>query len=156
MREAIEARFAPVCALPGVADAAEGERGDGAVGEGVVDGSTAGAELAQDAVGFGFGAEGVEAEWGGMDFGCEADGVGEVGDGEEGHERAEGFFGDEAVVDGVDLEDGGFNVEFFFVRGAADEDLAFGGVEEFFEAGPLFVVDDAAEVGGGFHAVGVE
>lgn len=85
MAETVEARFTFVSTLAGVAYAAEGEGGNGAVYEGVVDGGAAGADLAQAAVGFGGVAEGVEAEGGGVDFVGDADGLVEVVDREDGH-----------------------------------------------------------------------
>jgi len=68
------------------------------VHEAVVDGGAAGADLGEHAVGFGLVAEGVEAEGGGVDLGCDADGGVEVVDGEDGHEGAEGLVDDEAVL----------------------------------------------------------
>ena len=70
--------------------------------EAIVDGCTAGADFTQAALGFGFGAEGVEAEGGGVDGVGDADCFVEVIDGEDGHEGAEGFVDEEAVFWRVD------------------------------------------------------
>ena len=92
--EALEARLSAIGAVPGVADAAEGDSGDRAVVEGIVYRGAAGAELAEDAVGFFGGAEGVEAQGRGVNFVGDADGGVEVVDGEDRHEGAEGLVGD--------------------------------------------------------------
>ena len=100
--------------------------------EAVVDGCAAGADFAQAALGFGGGAEGVETEGGGVDGVGDADCFVEVGDGEEGHEGAEGFVCEEAVGGGVDEDEGGGDVAVFLVEVAAHEDLAFAVVEHGF------------------------
>ena len=104
MREAIEARLPSIRTLARIADASEREGRKGAMHVAVVNGCTAGADFAQAALGFGFGTEGVETEWGGVDDVCDADCLVEVVDGKNGHERAEGFVDEEAVFWRVDLD----------------------------------------------------
>ncbi len=93
MGKTLEARLAVVSALAAIPHAAKGERMQGAVDEGVVHAGAAGADFVEDAGGFAGGAEGVEAQWGGVDCVCGCDGGGEGWDGEDGDEGAEGFGG---------------------------------------------------------------
>ena len=67
-----------------------------------------------------------------MDGVCDADCFVEVGDGEDGHEGAEGFVDEEAVLRRVDEDEGGFDVAVFLVEFAAHEDFAFAVIEHGF------------------------
>ena len=156
MGEDVEGSLAAVCALPRGADAAKGERGDGGVEEAVVHGGAAGARLAEDLLHLPLVAKGVGAEGRVVRLVGQPDGLVEVGDGQDGQQRAEALVGDQAVVDVADLDDGGLDEEVALVHGAADDDVAAARVEHLLEALELPLVDDAAVVGGPARAVRIE
>lgn len=156
VREAVEARLASVRALAGFPDAAELQRGDRGVEEAVVDGGAARAGLAEDAVGLGFGAEGVHAQRGLVQLVGDADGFVEVVDGVDGDDGPEGLLDEEAVGYVVDLHHRRLEEPVCFVHGAAQEDLAFGLVEHLLQTLPLPVVDDAGVVRRVLNPVWVE
>lgn len=100
--------------------------------EAIINGCATRADFTETALCFGFGAEGVKTEGGGVDGVGDADCFVEVGDGEEGHEGAEGFVYEEAVRGGVDEDEGGGDVAVVLVKVAAHEDSAFAVVEHRF------------------------
>nr|POE73250.1 hypothetical protein CFP56_73764 [Quercus suber] len=154
--EAVERGFAAVRAGPAVADATERERRDRGVEEAVVDAGATAAGLRQDLVGFGFGAEGVKTQRGGVDFVGGADGLVDVVDGEDRDQRPERLVLEKRIVGVLDLHHRRLEEQRILVGLAAENDLTVGAVEHRLEAQPLALIDNLAVVRTVLCAFGLE